>query len=124
MAGEVGGAVVSFCDWLFNTGPDAPEGPSPAQTAGGLLNTVIPGAGAILSGAGGLWALIRGGKWKKAFVATADVIEKATAAGKITPEMKKDLAVAHSAAGVKTIVDRICTRYDEDPEVVPPAASA
>ena len=94
-------------DWFFGTSEQdegTPSGGSPAGAVGSMLDYLLPGAGGLLASLGGLWLHIRGKAWKKAFVATAEVIERAGAT------LKPDLSIAHDAAGVQKIVQSVVKR--------------
>lgn len=103
----------SLLDAGFGVNPDGTVNPG-----GGVLGTVatlvnywIPGATALVGGAGALWAALRGKKWKEAFVATAGVVEKAAEAGKSVQEIKAELQVAHSEKGLGGFVEKALDKF-------------
>lgn len=103
----------AFLDSAFGVNPDGtvrPEG-GILGTVGSLVNFWIPGATAAVGAGTTLYAALRSRNWKKAFVATADVIEKGAAAGKSVLEAKAELDVAHSQAGVKGLVEKALDKF-------------
>jgi hypothetical protein len=86
-------------DWFFGSGPKDPN--SPASGLGGFLNFWLPGASAILTGAGGIYAAIRGKNWKKVAVSTFRTINAVSGTG----TLKKRLAEVHDKAGVSKLVE-------------------
>ena len=78
-----------------------------AGTIATLVNYWIPGVtgvvGLITTGI----AAAKARDWKKAFAATAEVVEKGAMVGKAVSDIKEELKVAHSAAGVSGIVDKV-----------------
>lgn len=112
----------TLLDSFFGVRPDGTRDPSggAATAVGGILNTIIPGASAIVAGAGGLWAAFRGKKWKDAAISTIDVIEAGAKAGKSVRDLKGELKVAHDAKGVGGLVKAVVDRYGHSKAVAPP----
>lgn len=109
--GFVGGC--SLLDAGFGVNPDGTVRPG-----GGVLGTVatlvnywIPGVTALVGGAGTVYAALRAKNWKKAFTATAEVIEAGAEAGKSVQAIKAELGVAHDAAGVSGLVEKALDKY-------------
>ena len=100
-------------DGLFGVKPDGtPDGTGgPAGTIGTILGMWIPGATAVVTGLGGLYAAIRGKRWKDAAVATFETIEAGATAGKSVSALKDDLKAAHEAAGVGGMVNAVVSQY-------------
>ena len=103
-------AVQGALDWLFLPGPDG--SPPPATGAGGILNWLIPGSGAVLAGAGAVWQTVRKNALGKLAQATFATVEKfATDHAGDGKELKTALANAHQEAGVygvaKDLADRL-----------------
>jgi hypothetical protein len=96
-------------DWI--AGVDENGNDKPGDSPGGLIGTVvnyaIPGGGAVIGLLTTAWAALRGRKWRTAFETTAKVIEAIPEAGKAVADLKAELAVAHSAAGVRGIVQKV-----------------
>jgi hypothetical protein len=99
----------TFLDWLAGVNPDGTQKPGdpPAGLVGTVVNYAIPGGGAVIGLLTTAWAALRGRKWKAAFETTAKVIEAIPAAGKAVADLKAELAVAHSAAGVGGLVQKV-----------------
>ena len=102
-----------FLDSAFGVNPDGTQRPE-----GGFLGTLasvgnlwLPGLTTLAGAAGTVYAALRAKNWRKAFVATADVIEAGAAAGKSLVEAKAELVVAHSAAGVTGLVEKALDKY-------------
>ena len=102
-------AGCGFLDWM--AGVDENGNPIPGNAPAGLIGTAvnyaIPGGGAVIGLLTTVWAALRGRKWKTAFETTAKVIEAIPEAGKAVADLKAELAVAHSAAGVGGIVQKV-----------------
>lgn len=99
-------------DAIFGVGADGERSPDggPAGTVGTILNYFIPGSAAIVGAIGGLYGGLRRAKgWKDAFHATASVVE-----GWKDPEAKKDLAAAHSAAGVTELIQPVLREVEKE----------
>ncbi len=117
----------STLDWFFGVKEDGSRDPSggPSGTVAPIADGLLPGTGALIAAAGGLWAAIRGKKWKDAAIATFDTIEAAAQAGKGVRDLKKDLAKAHEEAGVLGLVKKVVEKYghrrDAPLQVLPPA---
>lgn len=80
-------------------------------TVAGVLNYWVPGVVGLTGAVTTVLAAIRGKQWKKAFVASADVLEHGAAVGKSAVEMKKEMAVAHAAKGVTGIVEKALDKF-------------
>jgi hypothetical protein len=109
----------SFLDSAFGVNPDGtlrPEGGF-LGTAASLVNLWIPGITALVGGVGTTYAALRAKNWRKAFTSTAEVIEGAAQAGKSIMEVKAELQVAHSAAGVSGIVEKALDKFVREDEV-------
>lgn len=81
--------------------------------AGSILNIVVPGAGAVLAAAAAAYANARSGKWKKAFISTAEAVEawKETEEGKAQWEsLRKKLGDHHAAQAIQGFVDKVLTK--------------
>lgn len=106
-------------DWAVGVKPDGSRDPSggPVGVAAPLVDAILPGAGAALAAAGGLWAALRARKWRNAAIATFDVIEAGAKAGKGVRALKEDLAQAHREAGVYELVKGVVDRYGHSPQV-------
>lgn len=105
----------AFVDALFGVNEKGEPQPGIVSTVvNGAVNSVFPGSGAVLGGLGALWAAFRARKWKAAMVATAEVVEKFGDLPKV--ELKEKLSAAHAHAGVGNMVQKIVTKFDEDPE--------
>lgn len=104
--------VVSALNWLLG-GEDAQGNPTPGavQAVSGFSDLIVPGSSIVLTALGGLWAAIRGRKWKKAFESTATVIEGASKAKRPINELKRELKEAHKAAGVSGLVKAVVDKY-------------
>jgi hypothetical protein len=114
----LGGCAV--LDALFGTNPQGTAEPSLLQTiVGGVLNSWVPGSGAVLTGLGGIYAAFRARQWKKALVATAGTIEQFGDLPKV--ELKEKLAASHVEAGVADMMKKVCVKFDVAAEVKPPA---
>lgn len=103
----------AFLDSAFGVNPDGtvrPEGGILGNVAS-LVNFWIPGVTGVVGAGTTLYAALRSRNWKKAFLSTADVIEKGAAAGKSVLEAKAELDVAHSQAGVKGIVEKALDKF-------------
>lgn len=114
----------SLLDSFFGVGPNGEqmEGGGPSGVVGAITNNFIPGSMAVITGLGGLWAAIRGRSWRKATEATFDVIEAGAKAGKSVKDLKAELKVAHSAAGVAGVVKKVVDKYGHASQ--PPPAPA
>lgn len=102
----------AFIDGIFGVkGGVKQPGTSPAEAVGSVLGVWIPGAGALASALGGLWAAIRGRNWKRVALSTIETVEAGARAGKSVESLKNDLAIAHEKAGVKGIVQAVVDKY-------------
>ena len=105
-------AMLAGCGWIYkgfgvnDDGTVAPGG-GVVGTAASIVNYFIPGTVAIVGAATTLLAALKAKNWKKAFSSTAEVIEAGAAAGKAVTDIKAELKVAHSQAGVSGIVDKV-----------------
>lgn len=110
LVASIGGC--GFLDWMAGVNPDGTDKPgdAPAGFVGTVVNTVIPGAGAVIGVLTTAWAALRGRQWKKAFETTAQVIEAVPEAGKAVADLKAELAAAHAAAGVGGIVQKVVSK--------------
>jgi hypothetical protein len=88
-------------DALFGVNPDGTqnEGGGILGVASGILGWLIPAAPAVAASAAGLYAHIRGKRWKAATVSTFQTIEAAASLGKDVKELKADLKDVHKKAG-------------------------
>ena len=103
----------SLLDAGFGVNPDGsvrPEG-GIIGTAASLVNFWIPGVSALVGTATTAYAAIRAKKWRTAFVESAKVMEEGAAVGKTVAEIKPDLFVAHSLAGVGTLVEKALDKF-------------
>jgi len=102
----------AVADFLFGVSPDGTQRPDGGflGVAAPVLNVLLPGLGSVAGLAGGLYAGLRRAKgWKDAFRATAEVVE-----GWKDGEAKKDLAAAHSAAGVTALIQPVLRQVEEN----------
>ena len=104
--------MLAGCGWIYkgfgvNDDGTVQPGGGVVGTASSIVNYFIPGATAVAGAVTTLLAALRGRKWKEAFRATAEVIETGAEAGKAVADIKGELKVAHSAAGVSGIVDKV-----------------
>lgn len=106
----------SLLEWFAGVDSSGRDlaGPSPAETAGGILGTFLPGAGAALAGVGGIIAAIRGRQWKKAALTTFDVIGSGAKSVKEVRDLKSALKQAHAEAGVAGIVKAAVKKSGSD----------
>lgn len=92
-------------------------------TVATLVNLWIPGTAALVGTATTAMAALRAKKWKKAFVTSAKVLEEGEAVGKTIEEIKPDLFVAHTLAGVGVMVEKALDKFVRtDPAPTPPAS--
>ena len=92
-------------------------GPSPLETAGNILNYVIPGAAAAAGAASTAYAALRGRKWKTAMGATIEAVNAARAAndggGKIAVDgLMQKLGQFHDGAGVRRLVRELAHKIE------------
>ena len=92
---------------------------SPVAVAGGVVGSLpIPFAGiigGIFTGIPGIWAALRGRKYKVALTSTAHVIEdfgKSTEGQAIIGKLKEKLAAAHTVADVQAILKPIIEKVN------------
>ena len=102
----------AFLDSLFGVKPDGTPtgGGGVLGTVGSIVGMWIPGATAVVTGLGGIYAALRGKRWKDAAVSTFKTIEAGAEAGKQVTELKKDLATAHRDAGVYELVKAVVSK--------------
>lgn len=108
----------SLLDWAVGIRSDGSRDPAggPVGAVAPFADVFLPGAGAVLAAAGGLWAALRGRKWKQAAISTFETIEAGARAGKGVRDLKKDLARAHEAAGIYGLVKAVVDRYGHSRE--------
>ena len=104
--------MLAGCGWIYkgfgiNDDGTVTPGGGIFGTAASVVNYFIPGVTAVAGAATTLLAAVKARNWKKAFSSTAEVIEAGAAAGKAVSDIKAELKVAHSAAGVGGIVDKV-----------------
>ncbi len=106
---------------LFGIQEDGTVSPGggPLGTVATLVNYWIPGVAGLVGAATTALAAIKARKWRTAFVESAKVMEEGAAVGKTVAEIKPDLFVAHTLAGVGTMVENALDKYvrpEADPE--------
>ena len=111
LVASIGGC--GFIDWMAGVDSEGNKlpGDAPAGLIGTVVNYAIPGGGAVIGLLTTAWAALRGKKWKTAFETTAKVIEAVPEAGKALADLKAELAVAHSAAGVGGLVQKVVEKF-------------
>lgn len=99
--------ALTFAGCVVNKNESAGSG---NEQAPGIVRTVVETAlswkGTSLAGAAGLLAAYRGRRWKKAYHATADEIEK-----KNDKDLKRACEIAHKSAGVHDLAKKQAKKY-------------
>ena len=110
----------AFLSSLFGVNEDGTVKPGggPLGTIATLINFWIPGTAAAVGAITTTIAAIKAKNWKKAFTSSAEVIESGAKLGKSVKDIKGELKVAHSAAGVGGLVKSVISKIDPKAEPV------